>query len=143
VSNKKRVVLDANILVRAVLGKKVGDLMETYEGAVSLCTPDHCVEEARRTLAAIALRREVDAALVAPTLELLIERFIDVVDRSFYGEFEERARMLIASRDSDDWPTVATALLLNAPIWTEDKDFFGSGIATWTTDRIEIYLRDG
>jgi hypothetical protein len=27
------------------------------------------------------------------------------------------------------------------PTWTEDQDFFGSGVATWTTDRIELYLR--
>ena len=41
-----------------------------------------------------------------------------------------------------DWPVVATALMLAAPIWTEDQDFFGSGIATWTSNRIELYLRD-
>jgi hypothetical protein len=29
-----------------------------------------------------------------------------------------------------------------APIWTEDQDFFGSGVATWTSGRIEVYLRD-
>ena len=33
--------------------------------------------------------------------------------------------------------------VLNLPIWTEDQDFFGSGIATWTTDRVDIYLREG
>jgi hypothetical protein len=26
------------------------------------------------------------------------------------------------------------------PIWTEDTDFFGCGVATWTTDRVELYL---
>jgi hypothetical protein len=34
------------------------------------------------------------------------------------------------------------ALLLGLPIWTEDQDFFGSGIATWTTDRVELFLRE-
>src|SRR5208282_1530756 len=42
--------------------------------------------------------------------------------------------------DPDDWPIVAVAMLLDLPIWTEDQDFFGSGIATWTTDRVELYL---
>ena len=51
------------------------------------------------------------------------------------------ARSRIELRDPDDWPVAAVALLLNAPIWTEDQDFFGSGIATWTTDRVELYLR--
>jgi predicted nucleic acid-binding protein len=63
-----------------------------------------------------------------------------VVDRSLYEPFEEQARQRIARRDPEDWPVVATALLLDAPIWTEDQDFFGTGIATWTTDRIELYL---
>jgi hypothetical protein len=33
--------------------------------------------------------------------------------------------------------------MLGCPIWTEDTDFFGCGVATWTTDRVEIYLAEG
>jgi predicted nucleic acid-binding protein len=65
-----------------------------------------------------------------------------LVDRSLYEEYEERACARISSRDADDWPVVATALLIDAPIWTEDQDFFGSGIATWTSNKIELFLRD-
>ena len=67
---------------------------------------------------------------------------IQLVDRSLYEEFEERARARISSRDASDWPIVATALLLDSPIWTEDRVFFGAGIATWTSNKIELYLRD-
>jgi PIN domain len=28
------------------------------------------------------------------------------------------------------------------PLWTEDADFFGAGVATWTTDRVELLLRE-
>lgn len=45
------------------------------------------------------------------------------------------------SCDEEDWPIVATALLLKCPVWTEDRDFFGSGIPTWTTETIDLYLR--
>jgi PIN domain len=31
--------------------------------------------------------------------------------------------------------------MLQIPVWTEDQDFFGTGLATWTTDRVELYLR--
>jgi len=48
-----------------------------------------------------------------------------------YQSFEAVARARIAPRDLHDWPVVALALALNLPIWTEDQDFFGSGIATW------------
>ena len=33
---------------------------------------------------------------------------------------------------------VRRLLIENA--WTEDTDFFGAGVATWTTDRIEVYF---
>jgi hypothetical protein len=33
-----------------------------------------------------------------------------------------------------------TSLPLDCPIWTEDQDFFGSGVATWTTGTVEVYL---
>lgn len=36
---------------------------------------------------------------------------------------------------------MATALILNSPIWTEDQDFFGSGISIWTTDRIHLFFK--
>ncbi len=31
---------------------------------------------------------------------------------------------------------------LQCPIWTEDADFFGTGVATWTTDRVELLLHE-
>jgi len=80
--------------------------------------------------------------LAESTLSQIVHDMIHVVDRSLYEEFEDRARARIATRDVNDWPVVATALPIDAPIWTEDRDFFGSGIATWTSDRIELYLRD-
>lgn len=52
-----------------------------------------------------------------------------------------KALQRIGRRDPDDWPIVAAALTLDCPIWTEDKDFFGAGVATWTSDLVEIYLR--
>ena len=56
------------------------------------------------------------------------------------GDFEILGRRRVSSRDPDDWQVAAAALALQCPIWTEDKDFFGSGIATWTTDRVELFL---
>jgi predicted nucleic acid-binding protein len=55
---------------------------------------------------------------------------------------EKTARKRIRSRDEDDWPVLALALSLKLPIWTEDQHLFGVGIATWTTDRIELYFED-
>jgi predicted nucleic acid-binding protein len=68
---------------------------------------------------------------------------VESVDQSLYGEYERLARERIEIRDPDDWPVVALALLLDLPIWTEDQDLFGSGVVTWTTDRVELYLKAG
>ena len=48
----------------------------------------------------------------------------------------------IGPRAPDDWPVLACALLLNCPIWTEDRDFFGTGVATWTTALVEQYFTE-
>jgi len=44
-------------------------------------------------------------------------------------------------RDADDWPALALAMQLECAIWTEDQDFFGTGVATWTTNTVELYLK--
>jgi predicted nucleic acid-binding protein len=71
-----------------------------------------------------------------------IGRIVEQVDHSLYEGYQNVARERIALRDPDDWPVVATSLLLDLPIWTEDQDFFGSGVPTWTSDRVELYLRE-
>ena len=60
----------------------------------------------------------------------------------YTGPFEQQRCKRLQKRDEDDWPVLATALALEYPIWTEDADFFGTGVATWTTDRVELWLRE-
>ena len=62
------------------------------------------------------------------------------MDAELYAHLKAPALQRIAMRDADDWPVLACALALNCPVWTEDADFFGTGVATWTTDRIALYL---
>ena len=139
-SGPKRLVLDANILLRAVFGVRVLGLLQSYEDAVAFYTPDVCFVDARRYIPEIAARRGFDATAGLSLLDQL-ERLIEIVDKSLYEEHEETARERIASRDPADWPILATALMLEAPIWTEDQDFFGTGVATWTSNRIELYFQ--
>lgn len=44
------IVLDANVIIRAVLGSKVAALLLTHAGSVTLFAPDTAYEEARRHL---------------------------------------------------------------------------------------------
>jgi predicted nucleic acid-binding protein len=88
----KALVLDANILIRAVLQARVAQLK--------------------------------------------------LIGTEVYGEFEVVARERLERRDPDDWPILAAALALGCPIWTEDTNSFGSGVATWTSSSIEMSLRE-
>ncbi|MCL2659205.1 MAG: PIN domain-containing protein [Acidobacteriaceae bacterium] len=108
---------------------------------MSFCSPDVCFAEARKTIPDISSRRGIDPLPVMSYLEQL-PNVVEIVVKSAYEEYESSARARIGHRDADDWPVVATSLLLGCPVWTEDHDFFGSGLSTWTTQTIELYLRD-
>jgi predicted nucleic acid-binding protein len=133
------VVLDANILIRAVLGSRVLFLLRKYAAHAQFFAPDTAFEEARDHLPSILERRKIPAATALGLLDLLAE-VVQLVEFERYAGWEPLARQRMNRRDEDDWPILATALALGCPIWTEDTDFFGCGVATWTTDRVELYL---
>ena len=135
------VVLDANILIRAVLGKRVREILETYSPKVRFFAPDTAFAEAREHLPGILLKRGIDPeTALAVLVELTF--VIGCLEGEIYGPFEMAARQRLHKRDEEDWPVLAAALAIQCPIWTEDADFFGAGVATWTTDRVELLLRD-
>jgi predicted nucleic acid-binding protein len=137
-----KIVLDANILIRAVLGQKVRNTIEKFANSAQFFTPDVCFADARKYLPALFEKRNLPADKAIAVLEGLI-CLIGVVDASLYEIYEIEAKQRIAVRDIYDWPIVAVSLMLDCPIWTEDADFFGAGVATWTSDRIHLYLSKG
>lgn len=132
-------VLDANILIRAVLGSRVLALLRKYAEQGEFLAPGTAFEEAREHLPEILKARMVPVAPAMTTLDL-VAGLVNRVESETYLPFEAIARVRIERRDGDDWPVLASALALDCPIWTEDTDFFGCGVATWTTDRVELYL---
>ena len=69
-----------------------------------------------------------------------LEGVVQSIDAELYEGMQQQALKRIAVRDEDDWPVLACAMTLGCSVWTEDKDFFGTGVATWTSDRIALYL---
>lgn len=133
------IVLDANILIRLVLGSTVRDLVLKHVGEVVFFAPRECFDDARRYLPDLLESRGVDSG---PALEVLdrFEAVIHVLEESTYESARGEALARIESRDARDWPVLAAALVLECPVWTEDRDFFGTGVPTWTTDRVALYL---
>ncbi|TLY48265.1 MAG: PIN domain-containing protein [Gammaproteobacteria bacterium] len=132
-------VLDANILIRAVLGSKVRDLLIANRETTDFFTPDVCWADAVKYLPVIFKKRQLPSN---PALTLLdnLKKIIQIADEEIYKINSKEAQKRMKDRDIDDWPIAATALALDCAIWTEDKDFFGSGFSTWTTDKIHIFF---
>jgi hypothetical protein len=58
----KAIVLDANILIRAVLGKPVRDLIFDNVATVNFFAPDVAYADARKYLPALLKKRRVEIA---------------------------------------------------------------------------------
>lgn len=136
-----RVVLDANILIRAVLGARVKKIITDHAEHAEFFAPEVAYGDAERYLPDILAKHdravEIDDALAF--LEQLRAVVVSVPEE-LYEHRKADALSRIESRDPDDWPVLASALVIECPVWTEDRDFFGTGVPTWTTDRIELYF---
>jgi predicted nucleic acid-binding protein len=139
-SLEKRIVIDANILLRWVLGERVPRLLFRHRESIEFLTPEGCFVEAERNIAEIVAHRSIHSTGPVRTLKQA-QQLVGVIVADDYSLHEADARARMRSRDETDWPVVATALLLDCPIWTEDRDFFGCGVATWMTETVEIYLQ--
>ncbi|SRR6266566_1692053 len=116
-SPRKGLVLDANILLRAVFGIRVMQLLETYEDVAGFYSPDVCFAEAEKYIPDVAKRRGLNSALARSILQD-VTGIIQPVDKSLYESHEKLARERIQRRDPRDWPVVAVALMLGLPVWT-------------------------
>lgn len=136
----KALVVDANILIRAVLGNKARALIELYGENASFFVPEPANLEAEEHLAALMVKRGGDPAKALALLRAM-RGLVDLVGADVYGGFEKEARERLGARDPEDWPVLAAALAIGCPIWTEDTDFFGCGVATWSSSRVEMFLK--
>ena len=135
----RALVSDANILIRAVLGNRVRRILETHADSISFFVPESAYAEAEEHLAALVVKRGGDPAKGLALLRSLAA-LGTIVSQDIYGDFEAEARKRLDVRDPEDWPILAAALALGCPIWTEDTDFFGCGVATATSANIGSFL---
>ena len=139
--SNRALIIDANILVRAVLGERVRAVIEAHAEEVSFFVPEVAYAEAEEHLATLVVKRGGDPKKALSLLRSL-RSLVVLIGSEVYGELETEARERLGARDPEDWPILASALALGCPIWTEDADFFGCGVATWTSDRVLMFLRE-
>lgn len=139
-----RLVVDTSVLVGELLRRSGRERLG--DDRLELFLPEQMWDEARVTLprriAAFIRRRQLAPAVGEELSHLCldaVEANVVILDEAIYSalEGESRARSL---RDPADWPVVATALALSADIWTNDNDFLGAGVGTWTTETLQAWL---
>jgi predicted nucleic acid-binding protein len=134
------IILDANILIRFVLGRGVRRLIEDWESRVRFCASEAAFEEAREHLPRLLSERGKSDRDLPDTLDYLAS-LVEPIEQELYETFEGEARERLRGRDEEDWHVVAAALALKCPVWSEDQDFFGIGIPVWKTDRVEMFFQ--
>ncbi len=116
-------------------------MLRKYADHVEFLAPDTAFLEASERLPDILEGRGLPVLPAMQALNL-IARIVQTIDTETYSKCQTIAHERIDRRDEGDWPVLASALALDCPIWTEDTDFFGCGVATRTTDRVELYLAE-
>jgi predicted nucleic acid-binding protein len=128
-------VVDAAVLVAAARGRSSGAVLVAARAA-NLVTTDRVVHEARQRIE-LGLKRPdllvIIDALVAEMTVVPVAALSSVLTRG-----EIALRDAVASRNGSirDAHVVALAWSVEADVWTSDRDFAGTGIATWSTPNL-------
>lgn len=127
-----RMVVDANVIVSAVLGRSLPLLIEAWDHGVEMLVPAHQYREAL-----LVARREGGKRGQVVDLPLEeIAALVVVVDPVLYRRSETDARARLTAAGQKDWPLVALAVVLQDAVWSNDVDLFGTGIAVWNTHNV-------
>lgn len=139
-----RLIVDANILVSELIRQRGRKLIARPE--LELYMAEKAWDETTYELNK-RVNKIIDKGIFSLTVGqnllkdgiALAEARVVIVPHEIYAPYQTVAKNRIP-RDPNDWFTVALALAIEAAIWTNDNDFFGCGIATWTTDTLLAHL---
>jgi hypothetical protein len=93
------IVLDANILIRAVLGRQVRQLLETYAGhGIRFYAPEIAYAETAKYLPPL-LRKKGKSDADLPATFAYLQSLVQPILQDSYGLFEEEARQRLRGRD--------------------------------------------
>jgi len=134
-------VVDASVLIAAVLGRSSGAIKMVNE-TVALVTSERVIEEARRRLTLGLKRPEllpVVDALVAVMTVAPSEALAPLLPQS-----EIVLKEAVASRNGStkDAHVLALAWSVDGDVWSMDRDFAGTGVASWSTPNLLRGLAD-
>jgi predicted nucleic acid-binding protein len=132
----KRLIVDANIMLSALLGHSMPFFWQLIDRGHLLFAPERQFEEVMVVMRRISRLTDDEIGdligeLACMIVPIGIEALLTV---------ESVARARLHNRGQPDWPMIAASLELDADIWSHDRDFFGCGQAVWTTKVLERTL---
>lgn len=132
-----RLVVDANPILAALLGGQARRVF--FEASVrEFAVPENVLSEVREHVPQLARKLGTMPAFLEHALDLLPLRRYPA--RAYRGTMVE-ARRRIGRRDPDDVDVLALALRLQAPLWSNDRDFTGTGVEQLTTpDVLKLFF---
>jgi predicted nucleic acid-binding protein len=128
-------VLDAAILVAAARGRSSGAILMAARAA-ALVTTDRVVQEARRRIELGLKQPDLLAVIDRLAAEMTIVPVAALTPTLARGA--DALRDAVASRNGSvrDAHLLALAWSVEADVWTTDRDFAGTGVATWSTPNL-------
>jgi predicted nucleic acid-binding protein len=127
-----RLAADANLLLSAVLGGRVRLILESPQ-VDEILTVEQIMAEVEEYAGFLARKKRLSVDLVLLAVAALP---VTVVPRAAYAAAIPEAKKRIGQRDPDDTELLALALAFNLPVWSNDKDFEGTGVGWLTTKKL-------
>lgn len=126
------IVLDTSILITSVLGKRRGAINVVQHAAV-IVTTERVVDEARRRIELGLKRPDLIQTLEELVAEIPIVPMAELA--TLLASSETALKDAAASRNGStrDAHVLALAWSARADIWSADRDFAGTGVASWST----------
>lgn len=122
------VVVDANILISALLGGKSHRIL--FDSRFHFITTERTTWEVKRYIPFLAKKLGLTELEILLAFESLP---ITAYQSRYYAEQLPKARTLIASRDAKDVDILALTLAIGAPLWSQDRDFEHIEEIIWMT----------
>lgn len=123
-----RLILDANVMVSALMGRSFPFLLSLFEEGVELMAPVQQLAETRHILSKRGLPPSwIDAQM----MELAV--VVMPIHPAVLEEHAVKACARLGPRGQPDWPVLAATYAAGAAAWSHDKDLFGSGAPVWST----------